>query len=296
MEDRYFVRFKGRVIGPLTGEKTAELVRRGQITRLHELSPDGLQWSKAEEFRELYPKAGARREESSSKETTEQATPVAKEAVEAEKWHAHVDEQNVGPVDEESIKLWISKGRLKPDTLVWKHGMVEWLPAELVRPQWFASGGDTAPRRSTATGDVVADDAGLEHVLSIELRRRLLWVYITAITGLVLSIIGFVFGLFTLVGQIFSPVAVVPILIFNMLWLVLCGWLVACMISLIRFANASSVLKHAPIQANIRLAATRLSTFWFLSGILVSSALTLLVMWMLFVIASGAKFPRPPFE
>lgn len=287
------------MIGPLTGEKTAELIRRGQITRLHELSPDGLQWSKAEEFRELYPKAVAYREESFGKETiqmTQQGTPVAKEAVEAEKWYAHVDDQNVGPVDEESIRLWISKGRLMPDTLVWKHGMAEWLPAELVRPQWFASGSAAAPRRSTATGDVVADDAGIEQFLSIELRRRLLWVYITAITGLVLSIIGFVFGLFTLIGQIFATVAVVPILIFNMLWLVLCGWLVACMISLIRFANAASVLKHAPIATNIRLAATRLSTFWFLTGIMVSSALTLLVMWMLFVIASGAKFPSPPFE
>lgn len=283
------------MLGPLTSEKTAELIRRGQITRLHELSPDGLQWSKAEEFREFYPKANARRE-APVKEATQESTASTKEPVEAEKWYAHVDDQNAGPVDEDGIRLWISNGRLKHDTLVWKQGMAEWLAAELVRPEWFASGGATAPRRSTTTENAGADDAGIEQFLSIELRRRLLWVYIAAITGLVLSIIGFVFGLFTLVGQIFSPIAVVPVLIFNMLWLVLCGWLVACMVSLIRFANAASILKHAAIGTNIRLAATRLSTFWFLTGILVSSALTLLIMWMLFVIASGAKFLTPPFE
>ena len=262
------------------------MIRRGQITRLHELSPDGLQWSKAEEFKEFYPKHETRREESTT-ESLQAVAPSVKELVEAEEWYAHVDDQNVGPVDEDDIKLWIRDGRVTSDTLVWKQGLHEWLAAELARPQWFAQRGVTAPKLKLSSEN--ASD-GLEQSLSIELRRRQLWIYIAAITGLVLSVFGFVFGLFTLVQQIFSPIAIVAVLIFNMLWLVLCGWLVACMVCLVRFANAASVLKHAPTPANICLAATRLSTFWFLTGIMVSSALTLLVVWMLFVIASGARF------
>ncbi len=40
----------------MSADKTRELVRRGQITRVHELSPDGIEWRKAEEFTEFYPK------------------------------------------------------------------------------------------------------------------------------------------------------------------------------------------------------------------------------------------------
>jgi hypothetical protein len=36
--DRVYIRFKGRVLGPLTQEKTMDMVKRGQITRQHELS------------------------------------------------------------------------------------------------------------------------------------------------------------------------------------------------------------------------------------------------------------------
>jgi hypothetical protein len=48
--ERIFVRFKGRTLGPFNAERTRELYRRGQITKLHELSSDGVSWVKADQF------------------------------------------------------------------------------------------------------------------------------------------------------------------------------------------------------------------------------------------------------
>jgi len=53
-DDNIYVRFKGRTLGPLTYQKIQDLVRRGQITRMHDLSYDGMSWIKAEEFGDLF--------------------------------------------------------------------------------------------------------------------------------------------------------------------------------------------------------------------------------------------------
>ncbi len=53
-DDKIYVRFRGRTVGPLTSQKIQDMVRRGQITRLHELSDDGSSWTRADEFRDFF--------------------------------------------------------------------------------------------------------------------------------------------------------------------------------------------------------------------------------------------------
>jgi hypothetical protein len=55
-DDQIFVRFKGRTLGPFSLERAMDMKRRGQITRLHELSTDGMSWVRATEFELLFPK------------------------------------------------------------------------------------------------------------------------------------------------------------------------------------------------------------------------------------------------
>ena len=52
--DQYYVRFRGRTLGPLSTQKIHDLVRRGQVTRMHELSLDGAIWRRADEFPEFF--------------------------------------------------------------------------------------------------------------------------------------------------------------------------------------------------------------------------------------------------
>ncbi len=69
--ERLYIRFKGRVLGPLTGEKVAELVKRGQITKQHEISTDSTEWKKAEEYPDLF------RNELSNKKQMDEMVPVS---------------------------------------------------------------------------------------------------------------------------------------------------------------------------------------------------------------------------
>lgn len=43
-----------------------------------------------------------------------------------------VDNAQAGPFKQEDIQLLVKKGLIKPDTLVWKTGMPQWLPASQV--------------------------------------------------------------------------------------------------------------------------------------------------------------------
>ena len=44
---------------------------------------------------------------------------------------------NQGPVDLKGMKNWISLGMVEQHTMVWRSGMSEWLPASLIRAEWF---------------------------------------------------------------------------------------------------------------------------------------------------------------
>lgn len=139
--ERYYVRFKGRVLGPLAREKALELVNRGQITRQHELSPDGIEWKLAKEFPEFFESdlelVGQKESRSESL-----APDLLKE-----EWFAHFDNNNRGPVDLTGMKNWIALGMVKKETMVWRLGMSEWLPAELIRAEWFS---DSRPMESNS--------------------------------------------------------------------------------------------------------------------------------------------------
>jgi hypothetical protein len=61
-------------------------------------------------------------------------------------WYFADGDEERGPVTEAQIRTLIGTGNLKPDDLVWREGMDDWLPAAEV-PGLF-SGGTPAPRRT----------------------------------------------------------------------------------------------------------------------------------------------------
>ena len=54
MENQLYVRIRGRVLGPYDQEKLQSLARRGQLSRLHELSTDATNWVRASAYPELF--------------------------------------------------------------------------------------------------------------------------------------------------------------------------------------------------------------------------------------------------
>lgn len=249
----------------MSGDKTKELVRRGQITRVHELSPDGIEWRKAEEFTEFYPKKSI--VQAVTEAVTEQQKP---KQIEAFEWFVHMDGQNQGPVEESSIRLWINSGRVTPDSLVWKDGMAEWLAAEIVCPQWFAGRGANISSSSAKVAGGSVDSLG---EICAELRRQTFWIYSTSIVGLFACGCQILWWLFILISQIVAPPnngqAVVVGLIGTLIGTVFSGLGMFCSVQLLRYANSVAVLKHAPTDQNTLAAARRLSGVWLIVGIYV---------------------------
>src|SRR5690349_7556351 len=59
MSNSYFVRIRGRVTGPHTEEKLRVLAQRGQFSRVHEVSSDGMAWESATGHPELFDRPAA---------------------------------------------------------------------------------------------------------------------------------------------------------------------------------------------------------------------------------------------
>ncbi|QEF99550.1 hypothetical protein Mal15_36150 [Stieleria maiorica] len=182
--ERVFIRFRGRTIGPLTPDKVKDMVRRGQVTRMHELSGDGLSWMKADEFGNFFPRAapsggmaGDMAASASSVPPGSEGShdgggtaPAANDNATAQ-WYAHVNGEKQGPVSMDQMRLYSEAKILKKDSLVWKNGMQTWKPAAEAIPELFggaAPGGGT-PTVSHVSSETPPADGG---ALSTEIAKH----------------------------------------------------------------------------------------------------------------------------
>lgn len=84
-------------------------------------------------------------------------------------WYYAIGSERQGPITEAELDRLAAQGELRPDTLVWRDGMVDWKPLAEVRPTATTS---QPPLLSTATsplGDADAvRNAHLKHEASIQ--------------------------------------------------------------------------------------------------------------------------------
>ncbi|QDT59389.1 hypothetical protein SV7mr_18960 [Stieleria bergensis] len=146
--DRVYIRFKGKTLGPLSLEKVRELVKRGQVTRLHDVSADGISWMQAEEFGDLFatkPSAApsSRLESSNNDNQLSSRGPVlaireGEPHDNSVEWYAHIDGEPTGPLTLTEIDALIKSGSLTSNTLIWRAGFDDWLPAKSSLPERFS--------------------------------------------------------------------------------------------------------------------------------------------------------------
>ncbi|MFO0899987.1 MAG: GYF domain-containing protein [Pirellulales bacterium] len=145
MSNSYFVRIRGRVTGPHTEEKLRVLAQRGQFSRVHEISSDGMAWESATDHPELFdrpsepepepvivtpapPVVAAKESPRSGSARREPAAPPSNEAT----WYYGAQGVERGPVEWLDLKRMAALGQLQPGDLVWTEGMDSWVPAEQV--------------------------------------------------------------------------------------------------------------------------------------------------------------------
>lgn len=136
MEEQFYVRIRGRVQGPYDTAKLQSLVRRGQLSRMHEVSTDRSLWRQAADFPELFatPTAG----NASATQTHQQAATHDGEleleapASPRSEWFYALNQEQKGPVSFEQLKALLQAGVISGSSLVWREGMSEWTAAEVI--------------------------------------------------------------------------------------------------------------------------------------------------------------------
>ena len=291
--ERIYIRFKGRVLGPMTQEKAVDLIRRGQITKQHELSPDGVVWKTAEEFPSLF-----KSESNASTKKAQEAKTAETKAVDSapelspEQWYANFDGVNQGPVDEATFKRWIDSNKVAPDTLVWRQGMQDWIAAETIRPDWFPR----TSRRTDATAQVASNGQSDFQWLASELLQTRAWVQFLAITGLVigtLAVIASVAGFFLVATRDGSgPVKVMAVVVSLVQLATAIAWFFGSLF-LLNYSNRLSVLKYRLEAQDIQFAMKSLNRVWKFTGIVVLIWLIVTSLLFSMIYLLGLSIPLP---
>ncbi|MEX2673416.1 MAG: GYF domain-containing protein [Phycisphaeraceae bacterium] len=141
-----FVRFRGRVSGPFTAEQVKQMIKRGQLTRVHHVSTDRHNWKRADtvlrQFQRPSPvisdestgHAKATAGEAASavgEEESEKGNGTTSSAAHAKRaWFYSLGDSEVGPIAEERLRQLLQGEGLDADTLFWREGMATWRPLE----------------------------------------------------------------------------------------------------------------------------------------------------------------------
>jgi hypothetical protein len=143
MSDQYFIRVRGRVQGPFETDKLRQLARRGQFSRLHEISLDGQQWMPAQNVPDIFATPvtndsvvthKSKNGESAGGELQLQAATQTNAATPPRQdvWYYSGNGSPLGPVDFHMLVNLIATRQLAPETSVWREGMADWVPAQSV--------------------------------------------------------------------------------------------------------------------------------------------------------------------
>lgn len=112
MSDSYYVRIRGRSLGPYGLDMMRQMIHRGQAGRSHEVSYDSQSWRPAETFVELFEKDG---------------NSGAGSAVQPPRWHYTAKGiEQPGPIDHQSLLNLIAAGQVGPLDKVRNESMADW--------------------------------------------------------------------------------------------------------------------------------------------------------------------------
>ena len=144
----YYVRIRGKVMGPFPVHQLKGLKERGQLQAFHEVSTDRLNWFSASTVTEIFPSAepAPQASRSTSPASTGEPTPSSVSPAPASQpatgmmdgWFIADDMGNrQGPIDALTFKIMRDSGQIDAETMVWRQGMTDWVSAEKALPKLF---------------------------------------------------------------------------------------------------------------------------------------------------------------
>ncbi|MCR4412036.1 MAG: DUF4339 domain-containing protein, partial [Thermoguttaceae bacterium] len=199
MNDLYYVRIRGSVVGPFRPEQVRQLVERGKISRLHELSTDRQTWHSVREFPELAvafattPGADGPSSPSSDDVAGQSLDGSHPPPVSRQQWYYDEGGQSSGPVDEAGIAALVASGTITPNTLVWTTGMETWEPLQQTALAARISLAVPSPRPSSASISSAQGEPGAFLRVVDAATSSIPWARATCLIS------GILFGVFALI-------------------------------------------------------------------------------------------------
>lgn len=165
-EEKFYVRIKGRVVGPYSIKQLNTLRTRGQFSQSNEISSDGQTWESASILDSLF---GAAKKTKREIEADTHESPTSQSA----QWHYSSNGDQLGPTSSTAIQQMLERGELGLGDLVWKEGMNDWTPisqvAEFSSTLNF-SNDSRSRKKSTKKSSSNSDTSASTHVFDILLQ------------------------------------------------------------------------------------------------------------------------------
>jgi S1-C subfamily serine protease len=161
--DGWYMRARGRILGPFTRAQLGSMRDRGQLSQFHEISQDRRNWVNASTVEWLFA-------QSSASQSTPQDIPlveVVPSRTSDQVWFYNEAGTPYGPVTHEQIVSLIEMGRIQRDTPIWKEGYASWLALRDTPEFAFlqnanrGSGGVTLPPSSSGIGQGGSDSTSV---------------------------------------------------------------------------------------------------------------------------------------
>lgn len=159
----YFYRLRGRTMGPVSLRQIRQLVQRAQVNQGSDISRDGVSWSKAAEFSELF-QAGGAGEPAGPGDGDDQG-----KATDGGQWYYVQGGARQGPVDLGTIQGLVSTGRLAAGDQVFKaKAMDSWTPVAQVAELAGLIPTMLPKTGSTSSAETVATDSTATKIRTVE--------------------------------------------------------------------------------------------------------------------------------
>jgi hypothetical protein len=296
VDNQLYIRVRGRVLGPYDEEKLQGLARRGQLSRMHELSPDGVNWVRATNYPELFVgevAAIAVVETAVPTAQVFQSSPEANPAGQRsppgqQVWHYTNAGVQRGPVDFANLQLLVAMGQVAPDDLVWNDGMTAWTPAGHV-PGLIRQG---ANHVNVGPGEP-ANDRSLDPIpdyLAKSATSSRSWLTLLVILIGVYALLEAIGGMYLLIlGARMQATSLVASGVFSLMWAI--DWAVGAYL-----LNAyNSRLASLQYKKNARVLEKSLDTLrpiWIYACINLIVMLAFIAFVAVWAFAVGVTFPR----
>jgi TM2 domain-containing membrane protein YozV len=166
----FYYRLRGRTMGPVSLRQIRQLAQRAQIGQSSPVSPDGVAWSAAADWPEIFEVSdagGVPASTSLSVRPPVQVVEAGPSQVMVKMWYFAQGGEQQGPVDTATLQGMLQSGQLSGGDYVFTDGMSSWTPASQVpelapMPSVVVQGGPPVGQggNSSGGGEVFCRECG----------------------------------------------------------------------------------------------------------------------------------------